>query len=84
MRWGITFLTWVLVAIYLARGCLDYVRVWQNPPPGYTEERLLSYLTACGQRKSIELAVATVVLVALYFASGWAIARWRGDDPGSE
>lgn len=84
MRWGITFLSWVLIAIYLASGCLDYLRVWQNPPIGYTQEKVLPYLTACGTRKSMELAVVTVVLVALYFASGWAIARFREDDPGTE
>ena len=84
MRWGIFFLSWVLVAIYLAHGCLDYVRVWQNPPIGYTQERVLPYLTACGTRKSVDLAVATVVLVALYFASGWAIARFRREGAGDE
>ena len=84
MRWGITFLSWVLVAIYLFHGCLDYVRVWQNPPVGYTQERVLPYLKACGTRKSLELAGATVVLVALYFTSGWAIARFREDEPGDK
>jgi hypothetical protein len=39
MRWGITFLAWVLTGLYLSTTCLDYVRVWQNPPPGYTQER---------------------------------------------
>ncbi len=79
MRWGVIFLAWVMVAIYLADSCLDYLRVWLNPPAGYANEELLSYLTACGRRRSLELAAATIALAALYFGSGWAIARFRGD-----
>jgi hypothetical protein len=77
MRWGLTFLAWALIAAYLADSCLDYVRIWQNPPPGYTRAELWPRLTACGEQKSIELAMATAALVAFYYASGWALARFR-------
>jgi hypothetical protein len=77
MRWGITFLAWVLVAIYLASGCVDYVRVWANQPR-YREE-VLPLMTACAERNSMKLGAATGILMALYFGSGWAITRFRAD-----
>jgi hypothetical protein len=75
MRWGITFLAWVLTGLYLSTTCLDYVRVWQDPPPGYTQERVLPHLKACGKRKSLEFGAATIVLVALYYGAGLATTR---------
>ena len=82
MRWGITFLAWVLVTIHLASGCLDYFRVWWNQPR--FRETVLPLMTSCAERKSMELAAATAVLVALYFGSGWAMTRLRGDGRKSE
>ena len=82
MRWGITFLAWVFVAIYLADDCADYFRVWATRPD--LEEQVLPYLTACGTRKSMELGLATGVLVALYFAVGWAMTRFRAGDANHE
>jgi predicted nucleic acid-binding Zn ribbon protein len=82
MRWGITFLTWVLVAVYYANGCVDYFRVWTNQPR-YSEV-VLPLMTECAERNSIQLGKATVALVALYFGSGWAITRLRGGGRKSE
>jgi len=91
MRWGITFLAWALTGLYLADGCLDYVRVWQQPPPGYTRQRVLPHLKACGVRQAKTYAAASLGFVALYYASGWAVARLGrrrpdrpGDGPGPE
>jgi hypothetical protein len=78
MRWGIAFLAWVLVAIYLVSGCVDYVRVWTNQPR--YRETVRPLMTACAERNALRLGVATGVLVALYLGSGWAIARVRADE----
>ena len=82
MRWGITFLAWVLVTIYLASGCVDYFRVWWNQPR--FREEVLPLMTVCAERNSIKLGAATAVLVALYFGSGWAITRFRANDRKSK
>jgi len=81
MRWGITLIAWTLTLVYLANGCLDYVRIWNAPPRGFTREDVLPHLEACAQRKTLQLAGTTVVLVSLYFASGWLLERRRS---GSE
>ena len=78
MRWGITFLTWVVATIYLANGCVDYFRVWANTPR--LRELVLPHLFACGERQAIKLGMVTGVLLALYFGSGWAITRFRAGD----
>jgi hypothetical protein len=82
MRWGITFLAWVLVAVHLANDCVDYFRVWANQPR--YRDVVLPLMTECAERSSIKLGAATVALVALYFGSGWAITRLRGDGRKSE
>jgi hypothetical protein len=75
MRWGICFLLWVGSAIYLVDSCLDLVRVWQNPPPGYTREMVLPHLKRCGRQRGMQFAGVTVGLVGLYWATGWALRR---------
>ena len=77
MKWGITLLLWTATGLFLANSCLDYVRVWQNPPPGYTRAEVQPRITACGVRKTKTFAVATVGIVALYYGSGWVSTRLR-------
>jgi len=87
MKWGITFLLWTVTGLFLANSCLDYVRVWQDPPKGYTQERVLPHLKACGVRKTKEFGAATAAIVALYYASGWLTTRLRsggGASPDGE
>lgn len=78
MRWGIAFLAWVLTGLYLANNCIDYVRLWLNPLPEYTRERLLPHLKTCGGNQAMDYGKATFGIVALYYGSGWVGARLRG------
>jgi len=75
MRWGVCFLLWVGSGIYFVNGCLDYVRVWQNPPRGYTREMVLPHLKTCGRQRALQFAGVTAGLVGLYYATGWALRR---------
>lgn len=77
MRWGIAFFAWVLTGLYFVNPCIDYVRLWQSPVPGYTRERVLPHLANCGKHQGMKYGAATLGIFALYFASGWASARFR-------
>ena len=77
MRWGIAFFAWVLTGLYLANHCVDYVRLWQNPLPGYTRERVLPHLQSCGSQQAIDYGKATIGILALYYGSGWGLSRLR-------
>ena len=83
MRWGFFFLLWMASVIYFVDSCLDYVRVWQNPPPGFTREQIEPHMQTCAEQKSLRLAGTTVVLAGLYWASGRALGtRKRGPEQG--
>ena len=77
MRWGIAFFAWVLTGLYLANPCVDYVRLWQNPVPGYTRERVLPHLVKCGKHQGMKYGAATIGIFALYYGSGWVGSRLR-------
>ena len=59
MKWGIVFLAWVLAGLYLANACVDYLRLWIDPVPGYTRARVLPHLQTCGTQQSVEFGKVT-------------------------
>ena len=82
MRWGLTFLAWVATGLWLANGCIDYVRVWQSPPPGFSRERIAPHLEACGRKQATRFGLASLGFVAFYYGTGWWISRREaGADP---
>jgi hypothetical protein len=82
MKWGLTLLAWTLIGLFLANGCLDYVRVWQDPPMGYSQNQVLPHLKACGVTKAKQFGVATAALIVFYYGSGWAATRLRSKRRG--
>ena len=84
MRWGIAFFAWVLAGLYFANPCIDYIRLWHEPVPGYTRERVLPHLAKCGKDQGMRYGAATLGIFALYYASGWAGARLRAKSPEAD
>lgn len=57
---------------------MDYLRLWLNPLPGYSQERVLPHLKTCGKNQGIDYGLVTIGIVAMYYASGRVGARLRG------
>ena len=70
MRWGVGFLVWVVAVLYLADGCMEYVRIWANRPDMH--DRIREPMTQCFQGAGLRLAGITLALVVVHVASG----RW--------